>query len=311
MPAPMPTFVCLTYRLLFRQYLHAEMELPRRERLIRKLRMTLMGFLAAVGRSWKNSDAEGIPLLAGGVAFFIFLAIAPFITAIVMIYAWLGDDSTVGQRTEALEQVLPHEVAETINQHLTSAVADSAQTGGVALAFALGFALYCSLFAIRGFVGALNSIYHLEETRRFWPLLARQLFITVIGITLGLLALFAGAGLTFLLERSPLGGIDTTSSLIDALFWLMLLGLGGVGFVLILRVGPNRAAQPLRAILPGALFALGMCLFTSFVFSYYVANIYNYSATYGSASALVVLLMWIYLSCFSLLLGAMINRELE
>ena len=161
--------------------------------------MTVREFLSAIVASWRMSEAQGIPLLAGGVAFFIFLAIAPLITGIVMVYAWLGDEGTVGQRVAALDRLLPTEVTVTVNQHLSLAIEHSNETGGIALAFALGFALYCGMFAIRGFVSALNTINRIEETRSFWVLLTRQLGITAIGVTLGVLALIGGAGLTYLL----------------------------------------------------------------------------------------------------------------
>ena len=273
--------------------------------------LTIREFSSAVAASWRKSEAQGIPLLAGGVAFFIFLAIAPLATGIVMIYAWLGDEGTVGQRLVALDRLLPTEVTTTVNQHLSLAIEHSNETGAIALVFALGFALYCGLFAIRGFVSALNSINRIEETRTFWVLLARQLSITAIGVLLGVLALIAGAGLTYLLTRSPLAQAQFANTIVDILFWAMLIAIGGVGFVMILRLGPDKSPPPWGLTIPGALFAMVMSLATSFIFSFYVANIYDYSETYGSASALVVLLMWIYLSCFSLLLGASINFELE
>ena len=273
--------------------------------------LTIRNFSSATVASWRNSGAQDLPLLAGGVAFFIFLAIAPLITGIVMIYAWLGDEETVGQRISALDRILPSDVTAALNQHLSLAIEHSHETGAIALVFALGFAIYCGLFAVKGFVSALNLINRIDETRTFWILTSRRLSITAIGVLLGVLALMAGAGLTYLLTRSPMAAAQSVNAIIDLLFWVMLIVIGGAGFIMILRLCPNRTPRAWRFTMSGAAFAMVMSLATSFAFSSYVAYIYDYSATYGSASALVVFLLWIYLSCFSLLLGASINFELE
>ena len=273
--------------------------------------MAAKDLTAAMLASWKKSEQLGLPILAGGVAFFIFVAIAPIITASVMLYAWFGEAQTVGQRVSALEWLLPNEVTATIGQHLELAVKHSVDSGPTAFAFALTFALYCGLMAVRGFIAALNQINRVEETRRLRVLIPQQIAITAIGLALGVIALMAGAALTWLLTRTPFAYSQSAGAVIDLLFWVMLLIIGGTGFLLLLRTGPNKAAPPLRATLPGACFAMATSLLSSFLFSYYVAHIYDYSATYGSASALVVLLMWIYLSCFAILLGASLNYELE
>ena len=100
----------------------------------------------------------------------------------------------------------------------------------------------------------------------------------------------------------------------DALFriaaWLAAILLGTGGFALIMRYGPDRQQAKWRWLSPGAVVATMLWMAASFGFSIYVAYISNYSATYGSMSAVVVFLMWLYLSAYIVLLGAVLNAEL-
>ena len=93
--------------------------------------------------------------------------------------------------------------------------------------------------------------------------------------------------------------------------WAIVLIFGSAGFSLIMRYGPDRRPAKWRWILPGALFALVLWMLISGGFSLYVAYISNYNSTYGSLAAIVVFVMWLYLSSYVLLLGALLNAETE
>lgn len=77
------------------------------------------------------------------------------------------------------------------------------------------------------------------------------------------------------------------------------------------QIAPNRPREGWLRVMPGAiLFGTGWTLASS-AFSYYAANFGDYGATYGSLSAIIVLLTWLYLSAFLLLLGAELNVSFE
>ena len=65
-----------------------------------------------------------------------------------------------------------------------------------------------------------------------------------------------------------------------------------------------------RQVLPGALFSFGSWVLVSLVFSFYVDNIARYSLLYGSLGAIIVLMLWLYITCITLLLGPMLNHIL-
>lgn len=78
-----------------------------------------------------------------------------------------------------------------------------------------------------------------------------------------------------------------------------------------MRYGPDPRAAKWRWLTPGAIIATLLWMAASFGLSIYVAYVSNYSATYGSLSVVVVFLIWLYLSAYGVLLGALVNAELE
>ncbi len=134
--------------------------------------------------------------------------------------------------------------------------------------------------------------------------------LTLAAIMIGLTGLISGGVFAWLTNlASPWFGM--TASAVKAIAWVAAFILGTTGFALLMRYGPDRRPAKWRWLTPGAVIATLLWMLTSFGFSLYVAYVSNYSATYGSLSAVVVFLMWLYLSAYGALLGALINAELE
>ena len=93
--------------------------------------------------------------------------------------------------------------------------------------------------------------------------------------------------------------------------WATAFVLGTLGFMTIMRYAPDRSPAQWRWLLPGALLSTFLWIAVSFGFSIYVAFVSDYSATYGSLSAVVVFLMWLFLSAYAILIGALVNAEAE
>ncbi len=83
------------------------------------------------------------------------------------------------------------------------------------------------------------------------------------------------------------------------------------GLAVLYRVGPNREPAEWTWLRVGAIVATGLWLAGSAGFSFYVANFGSYNETYGSVGAIVVLLMWLYVSAYVVILGAELNSEIE
>lgn len=107
----------------------------------------------------------------------------------------------------------------------------------------------------------------------------------------------------------PLGGV--TGILVEALRWIIAVVVLLAGVSVLYRFGPNRHKGFRRSIRPGAVFAVVSWAALSVSFSYYVANFGNYNQVYGSIGAVIAMLVWLWLSSFLILLGAVVNAQVE
>lgn len=262
-------------------------------------------------RIWLLWGFHNLSLLAGGVAFFCFLAITPLIAAIVLIYGLVADVGTVEQQVAALTRVIPPDAASVLEGQLLQVVTTSGTATGIGLVVALLVSIYGAMYAANGLIAALNVINSELETRGLISLTRRALGLTLAAMMIGLTGLISGGVFAWLTSlTSPLFdlAVDNFFRIIASLVALLL---GTAGFALIMRYGPDRRAAKWRWLTPGAILATLLWMAASFGLSLYVAYVSNYSATYGSLSAVVVFLMWLYLSAYGVLLGALVNAELE
>ena len=112
-----------------------------------------------------------------------------------------------------------------------------------------------------------------------------------------------------LLNMIGLGPVAET--VLRILRWPILFGVALVVLAIIYRYGPSRAQARWRWVSWGAAVATAVWTLGSIAFSIYVQNFGSYNETYGSLGAVVILLMWFWLSAFIVLLGAELNSEME
>jgi membrane protein len=97
---------------------------------------------------------------------------------------------------------------------------------------------------------------------------------------------------------------------IEFLRWSVVLTVFLVGFAIIYKLGPNLGSSYPHRIIPGALFAAFGWVLSSTGFSIYLQNFSNYEQVYGSIGAVVVMLLWLFISAYLVLLGGALNVAL-
>lgn len=281
------------------------------ERARHAMQLPMAAWVEIARRVWTMWGFHNLSLLGAGVAFFTFLAIAPLIAATIMIYGLVGNVDTVRDQMREIVAIVPPDAARLIEGQLLNAVSTSGSVTGFALMVALIFAIYGGMRAVSGMIGALNIINEERETRGIISLTIRAALLTVSTIIVAIVGL-ASAGLFAWLQNQAddiLG--PTTTLLVKGLTWGLAISLGSVGFAIVMRYGPDRNPAQWRWLIPGAILATFLWIAVSFGFSYYVAYISDYSATYGSLSAIAVFLMWLFFSAYGMLAGALVNAEIE
>ena len=272
--------------------------------------MPLGAWKAVVIRTWREATSDNVGLIAAGVAFYIFLSLVPLLGAIVLTYGLIADPATVVGNMGTLTAALPDDAAMLIGEQLMNVVQTSGDKKGIGLAVALGIALFGARNAAGALVSALNIAYEEEERRGFLKVNLLALAITGAAVVVMAIAASAVASMGHLEEVLP----ATNPVLVGgakALSYLLLALVAAAAAATLYRYGPARDTARWIWLTPGSLlFALAWVML-SLGFGFYVARFGNYGATYGSLSAVVVLLTWTYLSSYALLFGAELNSELE
>lgn len=254
---------------------------------------------------------HNLSLLAAGVAFFAFLAFVPLIASVVLLYGLIGDPQTVAGSIDLLRGLAPPEVLKILEEQLLAIVTSSKSAQGIGLGVAILVSLYGAMRAATAMIAALNIIYEEHETRN----IVRQTFVAA-AITLGMVlvamigifsvSLFAYAS-RFL---APYIG-DGAALLVQLATWIFAGALISFTFAIFFRFAPDRRAAKWRWLSVGSLLSTLLWVLITLGFGFYVANFTNYNATYGSLAAVVIFLMWLFLSANAVLLGAEVNSEIE
>lgn len=254
---------------------------------------------------------HNLSLLAAGTAFFAFLAITPLLAATVMTYGLLGNVQTVQNQMSAISDWIPAEAAELIEMQLIAVVTTSAGVTGLTLAVSLVLALYGGMRAATGLIGALNIINSEHESRNIFSVTLRAAGLTLAVILIAMTGLISGGVVAWLQTQTATFIGPAAEAAYKGLTWLVAMALGTSGFALIMKYGPDRRAAKWRWLSPGSFLATFSWVAVSFGFSLYVRYVSDYNATYGSLSAVVVFLMWLFLTSYAILLGALFNAEIE
>jgi membrane protein len=272
--------------------------------------MPLAAWKAVLQRTWAETSEDNMGLVAAGVAFYGFLAIVPMLAALVLIYGLVADGPTVLRDIGHLADLLPPYAAKFLAAQLIEVVQASDGKKGLGLAMAIALALFGARNGAASIITALNIAYEEAETRGFIRQTALALGMTAAAVLLAGIAVLAIAALGHLEALLPTmpDGLIGVGKLVS---YLLLALAGAAGAATLYRYGPDRARARWIWLTPGSMFAAVGWLILSLGFGVYVAVVDDYSATYGSLSAIVVMLTWLYLSSYVLLLGAELNSELE
>ena len=263
-----------------------------------------------IGLRVKDQISEdNLNLISAGVAFYAFLALFPTIGATIIIYGMVVDPSTVQQQLQVLTGILPPQARQLIGQQLSNIAGQSQAALGWGGAFSLLLALWSANKGMKGLFAGIGIAYDEEDHRGFFKLNVITLLFTIGAIFLVIIsALLIVAFPPIISSLSLPAGTEIVAQIGR---WLFLFLLILVSLSLIYAYGADRATPKIRWITLGATIAAVLWLMGSWGFSFYVANFGNYNATYGSVAAVVIVLLWLLLTSYSILLGAEINSEME
>lgn len=251
--------------------------------------------------------------LAAALTYYAVLAVAPALLALVSLLGLVGNaPRMVDQVLGTMEAIVPQEVLSVA----TPLVENAAEGGGRAgLALILGLVL--ALWSASGYVGAfgraMNRVYEIDEGRPVWILRPLMILVTVVTVVVAALVV-ASLVLTGPVARAvgeTVGLGSAAVDLWDLAKWPVVLALVVVLVAILYQWTPNVRQPRFRWISVGAIVAILGWLLASAAFGLYVGNFGNYDATYGALAAVVVFLLWMWITNLALLFGAELDSELE
>jgi membrane protein len=246
--------------------------------------------------------------MAAAISYYFLLALVPLLIFLSAMLGYLPIPNLFDQLLDILAVLVPPQAMHMVQRILYSLLAP--HRGGL-LSFGLLSYLWSASGGFAALIEALNVAYDVEKTRSWWRdrLQALLLTFTTGGLTLlGLLLIIAGPHFGHLMTELfpiPQGFGD---------IWPVLrLATIFVTFVVAIEIqyylAPNRKQQFLET-LPGALVAVLGIFLSSAGLAYYFGHLANYSKTYGSLGAVIILMLWFYVVALLFVVGAELNAEL-
>ncbi len=267
------------------------------------------GWLDVARRVKQEATTDDVSLLAGGVAFFALLALVPALVALVSVYGLVASETTVTEQVGNVLGAAPTEVRDLVEEQLRSIVRGSAGGAGLAAVIGILLALWSASSGMNHLMGAINLAYDERESRGFVRLRAMSLALTVGSVVFLVVAFGVIALLPAVLAKTGLGVGARIA--VNVLRWVILLVGMLIGLSVLYRYAPDRNAPRWSWASPGAIVATIGFIVTSLLFSLYTANFGRYNETYGTLGAIVVVMLWLYLTALMVILGAELNAELE
>lgn len=261
----------------------------------------------------KNFLADNAMMLASALAYSTFFAIPSVLLVVVGVFTLAAGPGTITTLTNHLGNVMPGQAASLLAGSLKRLSAHPSQ--GIALT-AVGFVLatWSMTGAMTTYMTAVNLAYGMKDERNFVRkrLVAVEM-VVVIGIAFLLVAVLLMFGPP--LQRLVSSHAGGASGVIAWIWWIaqwpILVGGLLVAFAALLYLGPDRTPRRWQLVTPGAVVAALIWLAASGAFAYYSSSFGSYNKTWGSLSAVIVMLTWLWLTGMALLFGAEIDAEIE
>jgi membrane protein len=265
--------------------------------------------LAALGKQvWNNFGEDELSVRSAALAYYFVLAVFP---AMLFLLSLLGFFAATGTHLReslfaAMAQVLPGSASELVQQTINEVT--RAKGAGKAVFGILG-ALWSASAGVAAIIESLNIAYQMKETRPFWK---RK--VLALGLTLALAALVLTASALALNGNGAANALGAHLSLGASLVtiwkvlrWPVVLVFMFVAFATTYYFAPNVAKPEWNWVTPGSAFGLILWLASSFAFKIYLHYFDSYSKTYGSVGAVIILLLWLYITGLSIMLGGIVN----
>ena len=263
------------------------------------------------GRVWNEMNRDDIFGDAAKLAYYFLLALFPLLIFLTSAIGMIVSGTSMRQTLfQYLARVMPSSAFQLIDSTMLE-VTNSSSAGK--LSFGLLLALWAASNGMDAITEALNTAYDVEETRPWWKrrLAAVLLTVGLSVLIIAALAMVIGGGRLADYLAALFGFSSAFAWVWKILQWPLALAFMLTAFALIYYFAPDLRDQDWKWITPGSVIGVVLWLLASFGLKSYLHFFNSYSATYGSLGAVIILMLWLYLTGLAVLVGGEVNAEIE
>ncbi|WP_120993352.1 YihY/virulence factor BrkB family protein [Stutzerimonas urumqiensis] len=267
-----------------------------------------LGPFTLIKRTFKEFSNDDMSTYASALAYRALFSLFPFVLFLMSLLGFLHLPNFFDWLRQQAALLLPPMAIDQVNTVIDEL--QRQEQGFLSLGILL--ALWTASAGVRSLMNAMNAAYDVKEERPIWKLYLLS-FIYTLGIAIMLLA---AAGLMIVGPQvmewlaARVGLEQVVVILWTWLRWPVVVILLMLAVAMLYYFAPN-VQQQFRFITPGSVLAVIVWIAASLGFGLYVQNFSDYNATYGSIGAIIVLLLYFYISSAVLLLGAELNAVIE
>lgn len=266
------------------------------------------GWMQIAKRVWAELKSDRVNFTAAGIAFYLMLAMVPALGAVMSVYGLVADRADVERQLQQADQIIPGEVMDLVAVELKR-LAGNDLAAGWGLVLGLGLAFWGGSKAMHALVTSMNVAYGEPDGRKFVKRKSLELVLTVCGVFFVILVLSLLAVVPAMMAYIQLGPL--TQTLISISRWLLMFIAVMTWLAIIYRFAPYRRKAKWRWVTWGSFLGALLWILASALLTWYTSAFGDYSKTYGSLGAIVLLLLWFYMTGYSIMLGAELNSEME
>ncbi|HET7442461.1 MAG TPA: YihY/virulence factor BrkB family protein [Terriglobales bacterium] len=263
-------------------------------------------------RVWQEIEHDNVINLGYELAYNFLLAIFPLLLFLVTLFGLFASEGSQLKQNLFFyfSQVLPPSAYDVVTKTINEVTRNA---GGGKLTFGLVFALYSASGGMTTMMSGLNTAYHVRESRSWIKTHA-----IAVALTVAISALVISAMFLVLMggHLAPLIGSKLGMGPVFVVGWKVVQWIAALFFIvfafsLIYYFGPDLREQHWYWITPGSVVGVLLWIVASFGFRIYLHYFNSYSKTYGSLGAVIVLLLWFYITGLAFLVGGEVNAEIE
>ncbi len=263
-------------------------------------------------RLYERSTDADIFARAAQVAFYFSFALFPLLYFLVSLFG-IVLESSEGLKTELLSylgQIMPYSVFDLVQKTIDEIIVSS--TGSKAT-IGLAVALWSASAGVDAIRNALNAVYELKETRQWWRTRIESLIFTFVVAALVLVVLIS-VFYGWQLVQFTLGGLGlevTSPFVLVGVQWISILLLMLFACEIIYNLLPDFKKRRWVWITYGSIVAIILWIVLTTGFRTYLGYFNSYNKTYGSLVAVIIMMIWLYLTATALMVGGSINAVLS